>query len=172
MAKIDFKGIEEYSKKLEVLFKDTEKVVREAVHQGAAIVADEIKAGIEGLPVEEGENGLPPVGTQERKLKGVSRRQKGDLINSFGLAPIENENGYVHTKAGVDGYGSIPTKKYPKGVPNAMLMRSIESGTTFREKNPIFRTATNRARKRCEKKMDETVDDKIKKIMEEKKNGN
>ena len=166
MAKIDFKGINEYSKRLEALFKDTEKVVREAVHEGAAVVADEIKAGLKGLPIEEGENGLPPVGTSEHKISGVSRKQKGDLIDSFGLAPIENDNGYIQTKAGVDGYGSIQTAKYPNGVPNAMLMRSIESGTTFRNKQPVFRRAVNRSRKRCEKKMRETIDEKIKEIME------
>lgn len=165
MAKIDFKGTDEYSKKLEILFKDTEKVVREAVHEGAAVVADEIKAGLKGLPIEEGENGLPPVGTAEHKISGVSRKQKSDLIDSFGLAPIENDGGYIQTKAGVDGYGSIPTKKYPNGVPNAMLMRSVESGTTFRNKNPVFRKAVNRSRKRCEDKMAETIDQKIKEIM-------
>lgn len=165
MAKIDFKGLDEYSKKLEILFKDTEKVVREAVYEGAAVVADEIKAGLKGLPIEEGGNGLPPVGTAEHKLSGVSRKQKSDLIDSFGLAPIENDGGYIETKAGVDGYGSIPTKKYPNGVPNAMLMRSIESGTTFRNKNPVFRKAVNRSRKQCEKKMAETIDQKIEEIM-------
>lgn len=165
MAKIDFKGLDEYSKKLEILFKDTEKVVREAVYEGAAVVADEIKAGLKGLPIEEGENGLPPVGTAEHKISGVSRKQKSDLIDSFGLAPIENDGGYIQTKAGVDGYGSIPTKKYPNGVPNAMLMRSVESGTTFRNKNPVFRKAVNRSRKQCEKKMAETIDQKIEEIM-------
>lgn len=166
MAKIDFKGIDEYSKRLEILFKDTEQVVRQAVYEGAAIVADEIKAGLKALPVEEGDNGLPPVGTPEHKISGVSRRQKGDLIDSFGLAPIENDGGYVQTKAGVDGYGSIPTAKYPNGVPNAMLMRSIESGTSFRNKHPVFRPAVNRSRKRCEQKMAETIDEEIKKIIE------
>lgn len=166
MAKIDFKGIEEYSKMLENLFGDTEKVVRKAVYEGAAIVADEIKAGLKSLPIEEGDNGLPPVGTPEHKISGVSRRQKGDLIDSFGLAPIENDGGYIQTKAGVNGYGSIPTAKYPKGVPNATLMRSIESGTSFRNANPVFRKAVNRSRKRCEQKMAETIDKEIEKIME------
>ena len=166
MANNDLKGIDEYSKHLENLFKDTEKVVREAVREGAAVVADEIKAGLKEIPIEEGENGLPPVGTSEHKISGVSRKQKGDLIDSFGLAPIENDGGYVHTKAGVDGYGSIPTAKYPNGVPNAMLMRSIESGTSFRNKHPVFRPTVNRSRKRCEQKMAETIDKEIEKIME------
>lgn len=163
MAKIDFKGIDEYAKVLDALEEESEEIIKSAVYKGAALVADEIKKGLKALPIEEGENGLPPMGDAQHKLKGVSRRQKADLIDSFGLAPIENDNGYIQTKAGVDGYGSIPTLKYPKGVPNVMLMRSIESGTSFREKTPIFRKATNAARKRAEKAMEQEIDDQLKK---------
>lgn len=166
MAKIDFKGIEDYSKALSILFKDTEKIVEKAVYEGAGIVADEIKEGLKGLPTEEGMNGLPPYAEGGQKLKGVSRRQKADLIEAFGLAPIENDNGYIQTKAGMDGYGSVRTNNYPNGLPNALLMRSIESGTSFREKHPVFRPAVNRSRKRCEAKMGEVIEDEIKEIFE------
>ena len=165
MAKIEFKGIDEYAKVLATLKNESDAILKSAVYKGAALVADEIKKGLKSLPIQEGENGLPPMGTSDNPITGVSRRQKADLIDSFGLAPIENDNGYIQTKAGVDGYGSIPTKKYPKGVPNAMLMRSIESGTSFRKKHPIFRQATNRARKRAEEAMRNEVDIQIKKIM-------
>ena len=159
MAKIEFKGIDEYAKVLATLKNESDAILKSAVYKGAAIVADEIKKGLKSLPIQEG------MGTSENPLTGVSRRQKADLIDSFGLAPIENDGGYIQTKAGVDGYGSIPTKKYPKGVPNAMLMRSIESGTSFRKKHPIFRQATNRARKRAEEAMRNEVDIRIEKIM-------
>ena len=166
MANIDFKGIDDYSKALGELFNDSEKIIEKAVYQGAGIVADEIKRELNNLPIEEGENGLPPYVNNGEKLKGVSRRQKADLINSFGLAPIENDNGYIQTKAGVDGYGSVKTKKYPNGLPNALLMRSVESGTSFREKHPVFRKATNQSRKRCEAKMSEVIEDEMKNIFE------
>lgn len=166
MAKIEFTGIWEYSKVLEALENESESIIKSAVYKGAALVADEIKNGIKSLPIQEGENGLPPMGTPENKLHGVSRRQKADLIDSFGLAPIENDGGYIQTKAGVSGYGTVPTKKYPNGVPNVMLMRSIESGTTFREKNPIFRKATNKARKRAEAVMEAEIDEQLRKRFE------
>lgn len=162
MAKIDFSGIDEYAKVLDALGKESEEVIKSAVYKGAALVADEIKADLKALPIEEGENGLPPMGSPDHKITGVSRRQKGDLIDGFGLAPIQNDDGYVQTKAGMDGYGSIPTKKYPHGVPNVMLMRSIESGTSFREKHPVFRKATNRARKKAEQAMRNEIDDQLK----------
>lgn len=166
MAKVDFKGIDDYAKVLASLGLKSDEIIRSAVYKGAALVADEIKAGLKALPIEEGENGLPPMGTPDHKLTGVSRKQKGDLLDGFGLAPIENDNGYIQTKAGMDGYGSIPTKKYPKGVPNSMLMRSIESGTTFRERNPVFRKATNRARKRANEMMEKEVEKQITKIFD------
>lgn len=165
MAKIYFDGIDKYAEQLETLFKDTERIIKSAVYKGAGVVADEIKAGLSGIPVEEGKNGLPPVGTQENPITGISRKQKSDLINSFGLAPMENENGYIQTKAGVDGYGSVPTKKYPKGLPNALLMRSVESGTSFRKKHPVFRPAVNRIKGRAEQTMDEELNEQISKIM-------
>lgn len=163
MAKIEFKGIDEYAKVLATLGNESEEIVKSAVYKGAAIVADEIKSGINSIPIQEGNNGLPPVGTPENKLYGISRKQKGDLMDSFGLAPMENDGDYIQTKAGVDGYGSIPTKKYPGGVPNVMLMRSIESGTSFRDKHPVFRQATNRARKRAEEAMRNEIDNQMQK---------
>ena len=163
MAKIEFKGIDEYAKVLATLGNESEEIVKSAVYKGAAIVADEIKSGINSIPIQEGNNGLPPVGTPENKLYGISRKQKGDLMDSFGLAPMENNGDYIQTKAGVDGYGSIPTKKYPGGVPNVMLMRSIESGTSFRDKHPVFRQATNRARKRAEEAMRNEIDNQMQK---------
>ena len=159
MAKIDFKGIDEYAKALGILWKDSENIVKKAVYEGADIVANEIKQGLRSLPVDE------RVGTEENPIEGVGRIQKEDLIEGFGLSPMENKDGYINTKAGFNGYGSIKTKKYPKGQPLAMLMRSVESGTSFRKKTPVIRKAVTRARKVAEAKMAETVEEEIKKIM-------
>lgn len=159
MAKIDFKGIDEYAKALGILWKDSENIVKKAVYEGADVVANEIKKGLRSIPVDE------RVGTKENPVEGVGRRQKADLIDGFGLSPMENKDGYINTKAGFDGYGSIKTKKYPKGQPLAMLMRSVESGTSFRKKTPVIRKAVMRARKAAEAKMAETVEEEIKKIM-------
>lgn len=165
MAKVEFKEFDEYQKKLEELFKDTESLIKDAVYDGGKVVADEIKAGLKAIPIDN------RTGTPENPLDGVTRQQKADLINGFGLAPMENKGGYINTKAGMDGYGSIPTKKYPNGLPNAMLMRSLESGTSFRKKHPVFRKAVNKARKRAVKAMEEKIDKAIKNRMEE-QNGN
>lgn len=164
MAKISFSGIDEYAEKLGILWKKDRKMIEGAVYAGAEIVADEIKKGLNEIPIQEGKNGLPPVGTPENPLTGISRRQKKDLIDGFGLAPMEDAFGMINTKAGFDGYGSIKTRRYPKGTPNAMLIRSIEGGTSFRKKHPVIRTAVKYARKRAIQKMQKKIDESMKEI--------
>ena len=85
MATIEFGDFDAYQKALESLYKDTEGIVKQAVYKGAGIVADAIRQNLEALPIQEGKNGLPPIGTPENPLTGVSRRQKGDLINALAL---------------------------------------------------------------------------------------
>ena len=51
MAKIDFKGIDEYEKVLDTLERESEEIIKSAVYKGAALVADEIKAGLKELPI-------------------------------------------------------------------------------------------------------------------------
>lgn len=159
MAKITVKGLEEYTVRLGKLGKESEKITKEAVYSGAAIVADSIKSGLRNIPTSNER------GTSDKPIAGITRRQKADLIDGFGLAPIENKDGYVETKAGFDGYGKTPSKKYPKGLPNALLMRSVESGTSFRKKTPVIRKAVNASRERSIQAMGEVIDNAIKGIM-------
>lgn len=165
MAKLQIKGLDEYAEAITKMATGADEALREAVRAGGAVVADSIKSALKSLPVQEGDNGLPPYVSEGEKLTGVSRRQKADLIESFGLAPIEEKDGYINTKAGFDGYGSVPTKKYPNGVPNQMLMRSIESGTSFRKKSPVIRKAVTSCRKQAEEAMNRTMEAYFRKEM-------
>jgi len=168
MAKITMKGLEEYERALSRLGDETESIAKKAVYEGAAEVADEFRRQLEELPVEEGEvKGLPPYAPEGKQISVISRRQKGDLLNSLGLAEIENKNGYINTKVGFDGYGSIKTKKHPKGVPNALLARTINSGTSFFKKIPFARKAVNKSKVKAESAIANRIDQELKRIMEE-----
>ena len=153
MARMQVRGIDEYSSKIRKLSRNSNRIIERGIYVGAGIVANSVKSGLQNLPVENG------FGTEENKLTGVSRRQKSDLIKSMGLAP----NGYINTKVGWDGYGSIPTKTYPKGVPNQLLMRSVESGTSFRKKTPVIRKSVNRVKEAAVKEMAAVVDEELRK---------
>lgn len=149
-------GIDNFSKMLEQL-ENTEELCGRILYEGARVVADACKESIRSLPVQDGEY----QGSSEKPLIGITKTQKEDLEESFGITPMQVDNGVYHVKVGFDGYGSRPTKKYPRGVPNAMLARSIESGTTFRRKIPFIRPALIRSKEAAIQAMQKALDRKI-----------
>ena len=163
MAKITFNEQSAFFKKLQELEKhfDTEKTMKHAVYVGAGIVADEIRKNIENLPEE------PFRHLDDETFQGVPTGQKRDLEESFGLTPIERgKDGLLHTHAGFDGYGSYPTKDYPKGLPNRLVARAIESGSSVRRKIPFIRPAVKASQEEAIKAMGEVIDEACKKIIE------
>lgn len=162
MAYIRFSGLEEYERKLSQLERAyREQIAGKAIYAGSAIVADAIKRGIEGLPVVTG------YGTQENPLPGgVTAVQKQGLEDGLGIAPMQDDRGYLNVKIGFDGYNRTKTEKYPNGQPNQMVARGVESGTSWKQKKPFVRTAINASRKETEKKMAEVIDEEIQKLMD------
>lgn len=157
--KLRIKTSAEYAAKLNKLGSNADIIAKKSIYKAASIVADEIKKNIKKIPLDNG------YGTESDKIRGVSNKQKADLIDGFGITPIKfDEYGGINAKIGFDGYGSIATKKYPQGVPNQLLARSVESGTSFREKTPFVRPAVNKARKKAIETMDKTIEEEIKKL--------
>lgn len=162
MAKITFKGQSDYFAKLQQMEQIFEKpaTIERAVAAGAAPVADAIRGSLEKLPEDEFRL-LQPGET----FSGIPREQKEDLQSGFGLAPIRRDkNGFVHTKAGFDGYGSHPTKAYPKGVPNALIAAAAESGSSVRQKTPFVAPAVRASRDQSIAAMEQAIDDEMKQI--------
>lgn len=134
--------------------------LKKAVAAGAAVIANQIKANLEALPEED----FRKLGEGET-FHGLPAGQKKDLVDSFGLTPIaKDKNGFIHTKAGFDGYGSFPTNTYPDGVPNQLLARSVESGSTVRQKMPFVEPAVNVKRREAVEKMNDVLEDEFKTI--------
>lgn len=162
MARISFKGMLEYELALKKYkaWAEEWQMQKDAVKAGAAIVADKIRANLESIPTERYRKLQPG-----EVFSGLPAGQKKDLMDSFGLTPIKmDKNGFIHTKAGFDGYGSYPTKKYPKGVPNQLLARAVESGSSVREKHPFVEPAIKATRKAAIEAMEKIIDEETKKI--------
>ena len=137
------------------------EIAKDVVMAGAQPVADEIRKGLESLPVDE----LKQLEAGD-KFNVTPYGELKDLYDSLGIAPPDvDSQGNVNTKVGFDGYGSYPTKKYPKGLPNKLLARSIESGSSVRKKKPFVRQAVNRSKKKAKEEMGKKCDEKIKLIM-------
>lgn len=165
MARISFKGYEAFGEKLRELEFTAEggKLLEDAVDAGVKPVADEIANRLAKLPVSKFQR-LP----EGEQFNVLSQHQKDDLLDGFGVTPVgRTKSGFVNRKVGFEGYGSFPTKTYPQGVPNALIARAAESGSSVRQKTPFVRPAVNATRKKAIGEMDKVVTDGLKKIFKE-----
>ena len=130
--------------------------VGQAIHDGAGIVADAVKANIQSLPIDE--RHVKP----GEMLNGISKKQKAGLIDGFGIAPLRDENGYLNVKLGFAGYNTVITKSYPNGQPNSVIARSVNSGTSFRQRIPFVDNAVTANKAAAEQKMKDVFDKTLK----------
>lgn len=164
MAKVSFKGFAQYGdalRQLELSFAGSNDILERAAKAGADPVADEIRKRLANLPEAKFQR-LPEGG----KFMGISHHQKEDLLEGFGVTkPGRTKDGFVHVKVGFEGYGSFPTKAYPDGVPNALLARSAESGSSVRNKTPFIRPAVRATTKKAIEEMDKSLEKDLQKII-------
>lgn len=160
MARITFMAGDEYAVKLSKLAEQSDRIAKKAIYEGVNIVADAIASNLNALPTEsfrflkDGE-----------KFGGIPEESKADLLSSFGVTPISvDRDGNWNAKVGFDGYGRFKTKAYPNGLPNQLLARSIESGSSVRKKRPFVRPAVNKTKQRVIAKMDEVIQAEIEKL--------
>lgn len=169
MAKFEFESStrrgfsgSEYDLFLDGLSEYADEIAKQAIYEGAKIIADEMNRAIDTIP-EEKFRFLAMDGVD--KLNSITPSEKQALKESFGITPISgNEFSGWNAKIGFDGYGPIATKKYPKGVPNQLIGRAVESGSSVRTKYPFVRRTVNKTRKQVEEAMEEAVNDCIKKL--------
>lgn len=133
--------------------------IKIAVYKGAKIIADAVRAEIESLPTY-GRGGWDPEGRK------ISSSQKTGLLDGLGISRFQNTDGFINVKLGFDGYNKTVTKNYPQGQPNAMIARSLVSGTSFRAKNDFIGRAVRRTKASAEKTMANALDDYYKNKME------
>lgn len=159
MAKFQVgKGLDEYIATLGNLEFKAPQAIGKAIYKGADIVADQVRKNIEALPVSESKSG-----SQGRR--NPTQVEKDGLLAGLGIAKKQNDGGYINVKIGMDGYNADVTEKYPKGKPNAMIARSVESGTTFMRRNPFISKAVRTSKVAAEAAMAAELDNQISQIM-------
>lgn len=161
MARMTIKSGEEYSLRLSKLAKCTDGIARKSLYLGAKVVTDQIRKNIEALPEEK----LRYL-VKGDKFEGIPREQKQDVLNGLGVTKMESDGDGHNVKIGFDGYGSMPTKTYPKGVPNQVIMRALESGTSWvRQKHPVVRTAVNATKAKAVETMNQSINEDCERII-------
>lgn len=159
MAKLKMQGLEKYEQQLLKLKDISHEAIGQAIYDGAGIVADQVMANIQSLPVDE--RGY----TKEGTLHGVTSLQKAGLAEGFGIAKLQDEGGYAHVKLGFNGYNGVKSKTYPNGQPNSMIARSVNSGSSFRDRIPFVDNAVNAKKSAAEQAMIKKFDSVIQKAL-------
>lgn len=161
MAKFQFEGVDELVAQYKKLEQNTEPIIGKAIYNGAGVVMNACVSAVEGLSTDN------HFGTAQDPVTGPTTIQKMGLRHALGIAKMRNDGGFYNVKIGFDGYNNVKTKRWPQGQPNAMVARSIESGTSWMQKQPFMRKAEQSSRSKCEKVMSETVDKEIQRIIGE-----
>lgn len=141
MASFKCEGMEEFIETCIFTEKSLDGIVGRSIYPGAKIMGDAIKAATAGIPVDDT---LFRFSAQYGRLRrGITSRQKKALIESMGIAEIKKNWFGYNVKIGWDGYNDIVTERWKDGQPNAMIARSLNSGTSFLQKYPFVDVTVN-----------------------------
>lgn len=111
--------------------KQMSNLLKRSISKGGKVMADAVGKVVRSLPTDDTSH-------HHGRRRSITTKQKAGLVESFGIAKVrENRYGW-NVKIGFDGYNEIVTKRWPKGQPNAMVARSLNSGTSFLIKNPFM----------------------------------
>ena len=162
MATIRFSKLRDYELMLGKIGDASKDICGAAIYEGAKIIADEVKNNLNALNVTTDE--LAMLKAKKGEPTYITQRAKEGLIKSFGVTPMsQDDDGIYNVKLGFDGYNDVKTKKWPKGQPNQLIARACESGSSAMIKQPFFREAVQKTKKKAESRMAEVLDEKIKK---------
>lgn len=161
--RISFDGLKMYTKDIERLNKNSLTIAGKATYQGAKVIADEVKKNLNNTATISNGKALQ---AWRKGVKAIlTESQKKNLVESFGVSPSQNDKGFINVKLGFDGYNDTVTKRWPKGQPNAMIARSLESGSSTFDKQPFFRPAVAAKKNEAIKAMQKVFDEETEKIM-------
>ena len=163
---LEWSGADELLRKMDKLPEKAAKIAAEALYEGADVMADAVSRAVQGIATEEfhyakgGETRMP---SPEEKAIVMNQRR--------GISKFKNNGTVISTKVGVssDGYSKITWNhaksgtrtKYKIGLggkatgsqsqegkssglsakPVAVIINSIEHGTSFMKKQPFMRKA-------------------------------
>lgn len=159
-------AVDDYIAYLKKIGAQTEELCGAAVYAMAKTVADKVRENIDALDAINDAENIKAYKAGEKARLTIG--QKKGLQEGFGITPMEEDSGMYNVKLGFDGYNNVKTRKYPKGQPNVLIARSVESGTSIMDKQPFIRPAINKTRKTVYEEAQMAIDEKIYAIRREK----
>lgn len=165
MARMTSRGLKPLNETLAGLAGAGYGVAKMAVYDGARVITDEVRESVKRLKVTE-----PGRPNDTNKIYGVmTDLERNDLEEGLGIARIQYDLGKskVRTVIGFAGYGRRKTRRYRRGLPNALLARSIAKPSKLREQDKFTENAMKHGRKRAVAAMVATGEKAIAKIIAE-----
>ena len=136
-------------------------IAKASLYEGANIIANAMHSSLNTIQTEEfhwvpegGEKRMPS--PQEKAAVQAAR---------FGVAKHEGTGAEVNTVVGITGSGYVNLNG--KSVPAAMLLRSSQSGTSFRKAQPVVRRAINRSKGAAAAKIASEAEARIQKLFKD-----
>lgn len=133
-------------------------IAKASLYEGAAIVADAIHESLNSIQTEPfrfvpegGEKRLP---SPEEKAAAMAAK--------FGVAKHHASGAEADTVVGIAGSGYV--KMVGKRVPAAVVLRSIQSGTSFMRAQPVVRKAIDRVKGAAAAKIASEAEARIQKL--------
>lgn len=135
-------GLEELEIKLDKLEHGCTGIAKLCLYEGAKVVADSLRGAVGSIPTDEPH--AVPNASNGRQLAGMTPAEKAACLAAIGVAKFDGGSDNFTTAIGFDGYQNAAgerSERHPHGIPVPMLMRSIESGSSVRQKHPVCRKA-------------------------------
>lgn len=149
-------GLDKLTRDIQRLYADGTDIIKSSVYDGAGVVADAYRESIRSIPIDN----RYWVKDGDRKT-GLQISQVNGLLEGMGIARFEEKSGEIQTRVGVDGYNSNVTNRWPQGQPNAMIARSLVSGTSFLRAYDFVGRARRNARTKAENTMKRKLEEEI-----------
>lgn len=152
-AKVTTNAINEYLQIIRSLGENADDVVKKAVYEGSAIIANQVSANISAIPIDES------WGTESHPKNGITAVEKAGLQDSFGIADMQDDNGFINALIGFQqpDYNA-------NGKANIMIARATQSGTSFSKKIPFFANALRATRGQARERMVQVAEEEFKKL--------
>ena len=136
-------GLTEVSEMLTKLGAKAEDVASAGLYEGAGIVADAFTAATNKIATEKFHYLARPDLTGTKRYP--SPEEKAALMGKSGIAKFNKDGSEVDTIIGISrsaGYADVNGERKPV----LLIARSINSGTSFMHKQPVYRKAASSSR--------------------------
>ena len=131
-------GIEELSRKLTDLGDRAEEVAAKALYAGAGVMANAYRNAAASVRAQ-------PFRYAVFKKRDPSFEEKAAIQGQTGIARFDKNGSEVQTSVGFSGSGYVTIAGKQKAV--RKIANAINSGTSFMNKQPVFRKASTQTAK-------------------------